>query len=63
MCGPIQDHDQGLADEGDVELGEAEWNLDVVEALMDIYYVQPARMAAKRVALNQKLTDAGKKSL
>lgn len=44
----------------DVEPGEAEWNLDVVEALMDIYYVQPVRMAAKKAALNRKLGDAGK---
>jgi len=44
----------------DVEPGEAEWNLSVVEALMDIYYVQPARIAAKKAALNQKLVDAGK---
>jgi hypothetical protein len=44
----------------DVEPDEADWNLDVVEALMDIYYVQPARMAAKKAALNKKLADAGK---
>lgn len=44
----------------DVEPGEAEWNLDVVEALMDIYYEQPAVIAAKRAALNVKLADAGK---
>jgi hypothetical protein len=47
----------------DVEPGEAEWNLTVVETLMDIYYVQPARVAAKKAALNQKLADAGKKLL
>jgi uncharacterized protein DUF4145 len=45
----------------DVEPDEADWNLDVVESLMDIYYVQPVRMAAKKAALNQKLADAGKK--
>jgi hypothetical protein len=47
----------------DVEPGEAEWNLDVVEALMDIYYVQPAKLVAKKAALNQKLADAGKGSI
>jgi hypothetical protein len=47
----------------DVEPGEAEWNLTVVEALMDIYYVQPARVSAKKAALNQKLADAGKNPL
>lgn len=47
----------------DVEPGEAEWNLDTVEALFDFYFVQPARTAAKRAALNQKLKDAGKPAL
>ena len=44
----------------DVEPGEAEWLLDVLEALFDFYFVRPARLAAKRAALDQKLTDAGK---
>ena len=43
-----------------VEPGEAEWNLDVLEALFDFYYVQPARLQAKRDALNKKLSEAGK---
>lgn len=47
----------------DVEPGEAEWNLDTVEALFDFFFVQPARTAAKRAALNQKLADAGKPPL
>ncbi len=44
----------------DVEPNEAEWNLDTLEALFDFYFVQPARAAAKKAALNQKLADAGK---
>jgi Domain of unknown function (DUF4145) len=44
-----------------VELGEAEWNLDVLESLFDFYFVAPARLQAKRDALNKKLADAGKK--
>ena len=44
----------------DVEPGEAEWLLDVLEGLFDHYFVQPAVLAAKRDALNQKLKDAGK---
>ncbi len=44
----------------DVEDGEAEWNLDVLEGLFDFYYVQPAILKKKREALNKKLTDAGK---
>jgi hypothetical protein len=44
----------------DVEPGEAEWNLDVLESLFDFYYVQPAVLKKKRDALNQKLRDAAK---
>jgi hypothetical protein len=44
----------------DVEPGEAEWNLDVLEQLFDFFYVQPALLAAKRAALNKKLGEAGK---
>jgi len=44
----------------DVEPGEAEWNLEVVEALLDIYFVQPERLKAKKAALNAKLKEAGK---
>ena len=44
----------------DVEPGEAEWNLEALEGLFDFYYVQPARTALRKAALNKKLTDAGK---
>jgi hypothetical protein len=43
-----------------VEPGEAEWNLDVLEALFDFYYVQPDKAKQKKDALNKKLADAGK---
>jgi hypothetical protein len=43
-----------------VEPGEAEWNLDVLEALFDFYFVQPAWVKKKRDALNLKLQQAGK---
>ena len=43
-----------------VEVGEAEWNLDVLEQLFDFYYVQPAVIQKKKQALNQKLQAAGK---
>jgi hypothetical protein len=46
-----------------VEPGEAEWNLDVLGLLFDFYYVQPARVAAKRAALDAKLQAAAKKPL
>jgi len=44
----------------DVEEGEAEWNLDVLELLFDFYFVQPAISAKRKAALNQKLQAAGK---
>jgi hypothetical protein len=44
----------------DVELGEAEWNLDVLESLFDYFFVQPAILKKKRDALNAKLIEAGK---
>jgi hypothetical protein len=47
----------------DVEEGEAEWLLDVLEELFEFYYVAPARAAARRDVLNQKLKDLGKPPL
>lgn len=44
----------------DVEPGEAEWNLDVLEGLFDFYFVQEQRIKDKKKKLNQKLTDIGK---
>lgn len=44
----------------DVEPGEAEWNLDVLESLFDFYYVEPARVQSRKAALNAKLASAGK---
>lgn len=44
----------------DVEVGEAQWNLDVLESLFDFYYVQPSLLAEKQEALNKKLADIGK---
>jgi len=43
-----------------VEPGEAEWNLDVLEALFDFYFVRPAELRRKKDALNKKLTAVGK---
>jgi hypothetical protein len=44
----------------EVEQGEAEWNLDVLESLFDFFFVQPAQLMRKRDALNAKLKEAGK---
>ncbi|AKB52420.1 hypothetical protein MSBRW_3167 [Methanosarcina barkeri str. Wiesmoor] len=47
----------------DVEIGEAEWALDVLEDLFDFYYVQPAITQRKKDAMNEKLKDLGKPPL
>ncbi|MDP2304323.1 MAG: DUF4145 domain-containing protein [Ignavibacteria bacterium] len=44
----------------DVDPEEAEWNLDVLEALFDFYFVQPSKIQKKKNALNKKLSDSGK---
>jgi len=44
----------------DVEPGEAEWNLDVLDSLFDFYYVRPIIEKKKRDELNKKLEEAGK---
>ncbi|MCU1308972.1 MAG: hypothetical protein JWO20_97 [Candidatus Angelobacter sp.] len=44
----------------EVEPGEAEWLLDVLEGLFDFYFVQPVIIQKKKDRLNVKLTSAGK---
>jgi len=44
----------------DVEPGEADWTLDVLEGLFDHYFIQPELLKKRRAALNAKLADAGK---
>ncbi len=43
-----------------VEDHEAEWNIDVLEAVFDHYFVKPAQAAARKAALNKKLAEGGK---
>ena len=47
----------------DVEPGEAEWNLDVLDGLFDELYVAPAKFASRKASLNTKLRAAGKPEL
>ena len=47
----------------DVEPNEAEFLLDVLELLFDLYFVQAAKAAKMKAALNQKLTSAGQKPI
>jgi len=46
-----------------VEPGEPDWNLDVLEALFDFYYVEPMKQQKRRDELNAKLKAAGKDPL
>ncbi|MEM9535041.1 MAG: DUF4145 domain-containing protein [Cyanobacteria bacterium P01_A01_bin.3] len=47
----------------DVEPGEAEWLLEVLESLFDFKFVQPARLVARKNKLNSKLASAGKQPM
>lgn len=47
----------------DVEPGEAEWNLEILESLFDFYYVKPEIEKRRREEINKKLEEAGKPKL
>jgi len=47
----------------EVEDGEAEWNLSILEKLFEFFYVQAKKRQQRRAALNEKLKDAGKPPL
>jgi hypothetical protein len=55
--------DQNTGEIVDVEPGEAEWTLQVLEDLLTFYYVELPKSVARRNALNQKLSDAGHKPM
>jgi hypothetical protein len=55
---PTKDTNTGEVVE--VEPGEAEWLLDVIEALFDFAFVQPIRLEERKQKLNQKLQAVGK---
>ena len=46
-----------------VEPAEAEWNLEVLEELFDFYFVQPAKTAKRKAALDEKLKESGQKPM
>jgi len=46
-----------------VEPGEAEWILDVLDGLLNFYFVQPQILAQRRLQLNKKLSDSGKPTI
>ena len=43
-----------------VESGEAEWNLDVLESLFDLYFVQPEVLRKKRAKNERRREKLGK---
>ena len=43
-----------------VEAGEAKWCLEVIEILFNFYFVRPADIKRRTLALNQKLNETGK---
>ncbi len=47
----------------EVELGEAEWTISVLESLFDFYFIQPVILDRKKKELNKKLADFGKREL
>lgn len=46
-----------------VEIGEAEWLIEVIEALFDFVFVQPIKLEKRKAELNIKLKNAGKPTL
>lgn len=43
-----------------VETGEAEWLIEVIEALFDFVFIQPIKLERRRIELNIKLEEIGK---
>lgn len=54
---------QNSGEIADVEEGEAEWTLEVVEAVLDFACVQPVKLKQRRDALDKKLQELGKPPL
>lgn len=47
----------------EVEDGEAEWLLEVLEALFDFAFIQPVRLQERRDKLNDRLRELGKQEM
>lgn len=47
----------------DVELGEAEWLLEVLESLFDFTFIQPRKLEERKKKLNEKLKAIGKSAM
>lgn len=58
---PLKDTNTGEIVE--VEAGEADWLLDVLELVFDFYFIQPNKYEEKKMKLNQKLESLGKPTM
>lgn len=58
---PIKDKNTGEI--VPVEIGEAEWLIEVIEALFDFTFIQPIKLERRRKELNLKLENLGKPPL
>jgi hypothetical protein len=47
----------------DVQPGEAEWLIELIDAIFDYTFVRPQRDAARKASLNAKLTAIGKSTI
>jgi hypothetical protein len=47
----------------EVEPGEAEWTIELIEDLFDLWFTRPAVQEKRREALNKKLAESGKPPL
>lgn len=52
--------DQNTGEIVPIESGEAEWLIEVIEALFDFTFIQPIKLERRRKELNIKLEKAGK---
>lgn len=46
-----------------VEIGEAEWLIEVIEALFDFCFIQPKKLEKRKNELNKKLKSVGKQQM
>ncbi len=58
---PLKDTNTGEIVE--VEPGEADWLLEVLESLYDFVFIQPKRLAQRKESLNKKLAAMGKPAM
>lgn len=58
---PLKDTNTGMIVE--VESGEAEWLLDVLDALFDFTFIQPKILKTRKNELNKKLNALGKPTM